>query len=58
MTRRSEEENSKWEQLQKNFDTIFSQMNEMSMVQKQMKAQMDLRDAAMDEYTKEQQTIS
>jgi hypothetical protein len=37
MTRRSEEESSKWEQLQKNFDTMFSQMNEMSTVQKQMK---------------------
>jgi hypothetical protein len=57
MTRCSEEESSKWEQLQKNFDTLFSQ-NELSTVQKQMKAQMDLRDAAMDEYSKEQQTIS
>jgi len=58
MTRRSEEENSRWEQLQKNLDVMFSQINEMHTTQKQMKAQMDLRSAAMDEYAQEQHNIA
>jgi len=58
MTRRSEEENSRWEQLQKNLDVMFSQINEMHTTQKQMKAQMDLRSAAMDEYAHEQHIIA
>jgi hypothetical protein len=58
MTRRSEEENSKWEQLQKNFDTMFSQMAELRNTQKEMKAQMDLYGSVMDEYTTEQHTIT
>ena len=58
MTHRSEEENSRWEQLQKNLDVMFSQINEMHTTQKQMKAQMDLRSAAMDEYAQEQHIIA
>lgn len=58
MTRRSEEENNKWEQLQKNFDTMFSQMAEMSTAQKEMKAQMNLYGSVMDDYSKEQHTIA
>jgi len=58
MTRRSDEENSKWENLQKNLDVMFHQITEMHSVQKQMKAQLDLTAAAMDEYTHEQHLIS
>jgi len=58
MTRRSDEENSKWENLQKNLDVMFHQITEMHSVQKQMKAQLDLTAAAMDEYTQEQHLIS
>ena len=58
MTRRSDEENTKWENLQKNLDVMFHQITEMYSVQKQMKAQLDLTAAAMDEYTHEQHLIS
>jgi len=58
MTRRSDEENTKWENLQKNLDVMFHQITEMHSVQKQMKAQLDLTAAAMDEYTNEQHLIS
>lgn len=58
MTRRSDEESSRWEALQKNLDVMFTQIEDMHTVQKQMKAQMDLRDAAMDEYNQEQHTIA
>jgi len=51
MTRTSEEESSKWDQLSKNLDVMFSQISEMHDVQKKMKAQMDLTAAAMDDYS-------
>jgi len=58
MTRTSEEESSKWDQLSKNLDVMFSQISEMHDVQKKMKAQMDLTAAAMDDYSTEQHLIA
>ena len=55
MTRTSEEESSKWDQLSKNLDVMFSQISEMHDVQKKMKAQMDL---TADDYSTEQHLIA
>ena len=34
-----------------NFDLLFSQVNEIGVVQQQMKSQMDIRGAAMDQHS-------
>lgn len=41
-----------------NFDLLFSQVNEIGMVQQPMKPQMDIRGAAVDQYTAEQHMIA
>ena len=41
-----------------NFDLLFSQVNEIGLVQQQMKSQMVIRGAAMDQYTAEQHMIA
>ena len=58
MSRHSDEDDGRWADLQKNLELMFQQINEMHTVQKQMKAQMDLRSAVMDEYAEEQHIIA
>jgi hypothetical protein len=58
MSKRSDEDNSKWDHVMGNFDLLFSQINDMSMVQQSLKAQMDLSSAAVDKYSAEQQMIA
>lgn len=41
-----------------NFDLLFSQINEISLVQQSLKAQMDLSNAAVDKYSTEQHMIA
>jgi hypothetical protein len=58
MTRSRDEENTRWEKLEKSLDALFTRMDGLSNAQNQMKAQMDLRDQAMDSYTEEQHKIA
>jgi hypothetical protein len=58
MSKRSDEDNSKRDQVISNFDLLFTQVNEINTVQKQMKTQMDIRCAAMDQYSQEQHLIA
>lgn len=58
MSKSNEEEQSNWHQVMKNFDLLFSQMSDLTIVQQQLKTQLDIRGAAMDEYTKEQHMIA
>lgn len=58
MTKTSDEEHSRWAQMEKNLDVMFQQVSEMYATQKQMKAQMDLRDDVVDAYGREQHLIA
>jgi len=58
MTRSREEENSRWEKLERSLDALFTRIDGLSNTQNQMKTQMDLRDQAMDSYTEEQHKIA
>ena len=58
MSKSAEEENTRWDQVMENFDLLFSQVNEIGVVQQQMKSQMDIRGAAMDQYSAEQYIIA
>jgi hypothetical protein len=51
MSRNTEEENTKWDQVMEHFDLLFTQLNDLSVVQQQLKSQMDIRGAAMDQYS-------
>jgi len=57
MSKSTEEEKSNWDQVMENFDLLFSQMNDIGVVQQQLKTQMDIRGAAMDQYSTEQRMI-
>jgi len=58
MSKSIEEEKTRWDQVMENFDLLFSQVNEIGVVQQQMKSQMDIRGAAMDQYSAEQHMIA
>jgi hypothetical protein len=58
MSRSADEEKSRWDQVMENFDLLFSQMNELGVVQQQVKTQLDIRGAAMDQYSQEQHMIA
>jgi hypothetical protein len=58
MSRNSEEDDSRWADLQQNLEVKFQQIKDIHTVQRQMKAQMDLRSSAMDEYAQEQHIIA
>lgn len=58
MSKSVEDEQSKWDQVMKNFDLLFSQMNDIGVVQQQLKTQLDIRGAAMDQYSAEQHMIA
>jgi hypothetical protein len=53
MTHSWEEENTRWEKLERSLDALFTCIDGLSNTQSQMKAQIDLRDQAMDSYTEE-----
>jgi hypothetical protein len=58
MSRNTEEENTKWDQVMEHFDLLFTQLNDLSVVQQQLKSQLDIRGAAMDQYSQEQHMIA
>ena len=58
MSKSIEEEKTRWDQVMENFDLLFSQVNEIGVVQQQMKSQMDIWGAAMDQYSAEQHMIA
>lgn len=58
MSKRSDDEDSRWDQVMTNFDLLFNQVTEINTVQRQMKTQMDIRAAAMDQYSQEQHLIA
>jgi hypothetical protein len=58
MSKRSDDEDSRWDQVMTNFNLLFNQVTEINTVQRQMKTQMDIRAAAMDQYSQEQHLIA
>lgn len=58
ISRSNEEEQSKWDQVMKNFDLLFSQVNDIGLVQQQLMTQLDIRGATMDQYSNEQHMIA
>jgi hypothetical protein len=48
MSKSAEDEKSRWDQVMENFDLLFTKMNDIGVVQQQLKTQMDIRGAAMD----------
>jgi hypothetical protein len=50
MSKNSDDERSRWDQIQHTFDDLLSEMSDTKKMQAQMKTQMDLRGAAMDQY--------
>ena len=52
MTRSRDEENTRWEKLEKSLDALFTRIDGLSNAQSQMKAQMELRDQATDSILK------
>jgi hypothetical protein len=51
MSRSADEEKTRWDQVMEHFDLLFSQINDLGVVQQQLKAQLDIRGAAMDQYS-------
>jgi len=58
MSKNTEEEKTRWDQVMEHFDLLFTRVNDIGEVQQQMKTQMDIRGQAMDNYTAEQQLIA
>lgn len=59
MSKIADEEKSRWHQVMENFDLLFSQRNEMGVVQQQqLKTLLDIRGATMDQYSQEQHMIA
>lgn len=58
MSKSQEEEQTRWDQVMQQFDLLFTQVNNISVVQQQLKTQMDIRGAAMDQYSAEQHMIA
>ena len=58
MSKNTEEENTRWDQVMEHFDLLFTRVNDIGEVQQQMKTQMDIRGQAMDNYTAEQHLIA
>jgi len=58
MSKNTEEEKTRWDQVMEHFDLLFTRFNDIGEVQQQMKTQMDIRGQAMDNYTAEQQLIA
>lgn len=51
MLHSADEEKTRWDQVMEHFDLLFSQINDLGVVQQQLKAQLDIRGAAMDQYS-------
>jgi len=58
MSRSTDEEKQFMDQVMEQFDLLFTRVNDIGETQQQMKQQMDIRGAAMDEYTAEQHLIA
>ena len=58
MSKSADEEKQFMEQVMDQFDLLFSRVNDIGEVQQQMKAQMDIKGAAMDNYSAEQHMIA
>jgi len=58
MSKNTEEENTRWDQVMEHFDLLFTRVNDIGEVQQQMKTQIDIRGQAMDNYTAEQHLIA
>jgi len=58
MSKNTEEDKSRWDQMMEHLDLLFSRVDDIGTVQQQMKAQMDIRGAAMDSYSEQQQLIA
>jgi hypothetical protein len=58
MSKNTEEDKSRWDQMMEHLDLLFSRVDDIGTVQQQMKAQMDIRGAAMDSYAQQQQLIA
>ena len=43
MSKSVEEEKTRWDQVMENFDLLFSRINDIGVVQQQLKTQMDIR---------------
>jgi len=58
MSRSTDEEKQFMDQVMEQFDLLFTRVNDIGETQQQMKQQMDIRGAEMDEYTAEQHLIA
>jgi hypothetical protein len=58
MSKSADEEKQFKDQVLEHLDLLFSRMNDIGEVQQQLKAQMDIRGAAMDNYSAEQHMIA
>lgn len=48
MSRSQDDKKSQWDQVMQQFDLLFSRVNDISVVQRQLKTQMNIRGAVMD----------
>ena len=55
---KSTDEKQSMDQVMEHFDLLFTRVNDIGETQQQMKQQMDIRGAEMDEYTAEQHLIA
>ena len=58
MARSADDEKQFMDQVMEHFDLLFIRVNDIGEVQQQMKAQMDIRGEAMDNYSAEQHMIA
>ena len=58
MARSADDEKQFMDQVMEQFDLLFTRVNDIRELQQQMKAQMDIRGAAMDNYSAEQYMIA
>ena len=58
MARSADDEKQFMDQVMEQFDLLFTRVNDIGELQQQMKAQMDIRGAAMDNYSAEQHMIA
>lgn len=58
MSKSADDEKQFMDQVMEHFDLLFARVNDIGEVQQQMKTQMDIRGAAMDNYTAEQHLIA
>ena len=58
MAKSADDEKQFMDQVMEHFDLLFTRVNDIGELQQQMKAQMDIRGAAMDNYSAEQHMIA